>query len=95
MPKFRKKPVIIEAIQWTNAPDNFTKILEWSSGKVSSASPLIWPARAKDAWSCLQIETMEGCMLANLNDWIIRGVSGEYYPCKPDIFNKTYEKIEE
>lgn len=43
----------------------------------------------------LKIFTLEGAMMANIGDWIIRGVNGEYYPCKPDIFEKTYEPAEE
>lgn len=56
--------IVVEAIQWTNAPDNFTEILEWSKHKVGSASPLIWTDH-KDVWSCLQIETHNGCILAD------------------------------
>lgn len=88
--QYRKKPLVIEAIQWTNKANNFTKILKWSNGKVNSASPLLW----QDADSfCLQVETMEGIMLARLNDYIIKGVKGEFYPCKPDVFEQTYELI--
>lgn len=92
MKKFRKKPVIVEAIQWINTPNNFTEILEWSNYKVISASPLIWTDK-ENVDQCLQIETLEGCMLADLNDWIIKGVNGEFYPCKSDIFEKTYELV--
>ena len=45
--------------------------------------------------NCLVIETLEGKMIANYFDWIIRGVRGEFYPCKPDIFEATYEKVKE
>jgi hypothetical protein len=96
MKQFRKKPVIIEAIQWTNSPGNFTDILEWSDHKVTSASPLVWEQTEKEPIGpfCLEIKTLEGVMLARLNDWIIKGVNGEFYPCKPDIFEKTYDPVE-
>lgn len=93
--KFRKKPVVIEAIQWTNDSGNFTQILDWSSGQVTSASPLVWEQTEKEPIGsfCLEIKTLEGVMLARLNDWIIKGVNGEFYPCKPDIFEKSYECV--
>lgn len=61
MPKFRKKPIVIEAYQ----------------------TPYPKP-----------IETLEGTMMANIGDWIITGVNGEQYPCKPDIFAKSYEPVD-
>lgn len=79
--KFRKKPVIIEAIQWDGK--NLLEINEFISGKV------------KNHESVLIIPTLEGDMYASLNDYIIKGVNGEFYPCKPDIFAKTYEKVTE
>lgn len=86
MAKYRKKPVVIEAIQWkgdwTKEVADFVKITKDRS----------FHFRNKGA---LYIDTLEGRMKANVNDWIIRGVSGEYYPCKPDIFEKTYEIVEE
>jgi len=80
--QYRKKPVIIHAVQWTGA--NVDEILDFI-GVNGSAS------RAKD--NCIAIETLEGVMLASPNDWIIRGVKGEFYPCKPDIFEATYEHV--
>jgi len=84
MPKFRKKPVVIEAIQWTG--DNFEKIEKLARGfrslYVNTKNTIIY------------IITLEGEMEASLNDWIIKGVAGEIYPCKPDIFEQTYEYIE-
>ena len=82
MMKFRKKPVVIEAIQYNGS--NINEIEQWSSGVVD----LDLPHR-------LKIKTLEGTMVAKVNDWIIRGVKGEYYPCKPDIFEATYEPAEE
>ena len=94
--QFRKKPVVIEAIQWKNSSGNFSEILEWSGGKVTTASPLIWEqtlGAGNVPQFCLEVKTLEGAMLANLNDWIIKGVNGEFYPCKPEIFEKTYEQV--
>jgi len=82
MPLFRKKPITVEAMQL----------------KVGCVSDVIeWLKRNKAEFklrqSGLYIETLEGEMRANLGDWIIKGVEGEFYPCKPDIFEKTYEPV--
>lgn len=81
--KFRKKPIIIEAIQFTG--DNGEEIQEWTNCAarlLASHTPLII------------ITTLEGDHQARTGDWIIKGVKGEYYPCKPDIFELTYEATE-
>ena len=84
--KFRKKLVVIEAIQWTG--DN--KCLD----KIRSFMNPNYLARGTEAYSdCLIIHTLEGNHRVNVGDWIIRGVKGEFYPCKPDIFEQTYEPI--
>ncbi len=81
--KFRKKPVVIEAIQWTG--DNYLAVNEWCQGAIP-----------RDVLrDTLQIRTLEGVMTARVGDWVIRGVSGEFYPCKPDIFAATYEAVDE
>ena len=79
--KYRKKPVVIEAIQWTS--ENLSEIDKFTRGKV------------KNHESVLIIPTLEGEMYASLSDYIIKGVNGELYPCKPDIFDKTYEEVTE
>lgn len=80
MPKFRKKPVVIDAIQWDG--NNEIEIAEFMpSGKFSIS----------DSGAKLFIDTLEGQMTADTLDWIIKGVKGEFYPCKPDIFAATYE----
>lgn len=84
MSKFRKKPVIIEAVQFDGTDESCDWLLpQLVSGVISR--------------SCnkLYIKTLEGVMEASLGDWIIKGVNGEFYPCKPDIFDKTYERVEE
>lgn len=83
--KFRKKPVVIEAIQWDGKLPTIEKLLEGSTCK-SVEQDLCDPA--------LVIETLEGKMRAEVGDWVIRGVKGELYPCKPDVFEQTYEKVE-
>ena len=79
--KYRKKPVTIEAIQWTGKNlseiDNFVCVSIANKGTI------------------LIIHTLEGDMEASIGDYIIKGVNGEFYPCKPDIFDKTYEEATE
>jgi len=87
--KFRKKPVVIEAVQWTG--NNLLEVIR-HTGQNASATHFKWDDYvdlvARDG---LKIFTLEGTMSASIGDWIIKGVSGECYPCKPDIFEKTYE----
>jgi len=86
--KFRKKPVVIEAFQFDGTPAAAIKLCELSQG-LRFESPLpAKPGRGK-----IIIPTLEGEMAANPGDWIIRGVKGELYPCKPDIFEATYEPV--
>lgn len=84
--KYRKKPVVVEAIQYLfhnkNEIDKFV------------GRQLAEYIRDNDGESYLVIPTLEGNMEANCGDWIIKGVNGEFYPCKPDIFEKTYEKVD-
>lgn len=91
MGKFRKKPVVIEAIQY-NGKNDF-EINQWTNG-VSITSPVLEPTDDDPIGAYLQIKTLEGIMIAAIGDWIIKGVNGEFYPCKPDIFEKTYEAVE-
>lgn len=86
MPYFRKKPVVIEAIQFTG--DNLYEVGEFIGGFEDEAEP-------GAIGDCVLIDTMEGVMRADIGDWIIRGVKGEHYPCKPDIFAATYEPAHE
>ena len=77
--KFRKKPVVIEAVQWTG--DNLREIQLWSGRHITRSG------------AELLIPTLEGTMRAMLRDWITKGIQGEFYPCKPDIFKETYEEV--
>lgn len=83
--KFRKKPVIIEAIQFRD-DDDFADCCEFIGGDNLD------DATSQDE-GFIGIVTLEGTMSARRGDWIIRGVGGEFYPCKPDIFEKTYEPV--
>lgn len=79
--KYRKKPVTIEAIQWD--VNNLSEIDNFMGGIVENEG------------TTLVIHTLEGDMKASIGDYIIKGVNGEFYPCKPDIFDKTYEEVTE
>lgn len=78
--KFRKKPVVIEAVQWTG--ENIEAVAKFIGGKGEFHLP-----------SDIIIPTLEGDHTASISDWIIKGVKGEFYPCKPDIFAATYEPV--
>lgn len=88
--KFRKKPVVIEAVQllWST----WNEMCEHAGvGKLSDGKP---EGRQDGEKIGMNIPTLEGLMIASEGDWIIRGVKGEIYPCKPDIFEATYEAVE-
>lgn len=80
--KYRKRPVVIEAIQWTGK--NRGELEYWFGNVALNFSPV----------GTLTIATLEGIMKASVGDYIIKGVHGELYPCKPDIFEETYEAVE-
>ena len=86
--KYRKKPVEIEAIQFTR--DNFDEIVKFTNGKAENFTI----ERCLNGKCFCEIPTLEGVMTANEKDYIIKGVNGEFYPCKSDIFEKTYEKVD-
>lgn len=87
MAKYRKRPVVIEAEQFTGEREQLERLDidgRWNSEEDYYAGKL----------ACAGvIPTLEGQMIASLGDWIITGVNGERYPCKPDIFDKTYEPV--
>jgi hypothetical protein len=89
--KYRKKPVVIEAIKWTG--NNLREIIDFT-GLHPSAAKMPWEEfEAIVADKGLKLFTLEGDHLASVGDWIIKGVKGEFYPCKPDIFEQTYEEV--
>lgn len=87
--RYRKKPVVIEAAQWTDETDIYA-LAEWCGGEVDQecAGP---PGPEGQDWGLFFIPTLEGSMEVAPYDWIIRGVEGEFYPCKPSIFEATYD----
>jgi len=84
--KYRKKPVVIEAAQFDGSERSIVEILALQSDKTK--------VLREDAGD-LMIPTLEGLMRASVGDYVIRGVQGELYPCKPDIFEQTYDLVEE
>ena len=92
--KYRKKPVVIEAVQW-NGNSNRQEIEEFTGAilKCELESETAYVAGVAPPFFSLFIPTLEGEMKAMPYDYIIKGVNGEFYPCKPDIFNKTYEAV--
>jgi len=96
MAKYRKKPVVIEAIRITR--DNLNEIIKFTDGDDSICTPFFdSPSRPNEEqkFAMFHIHTLEGVMRADIGDWIIKGINGELYPCKPDIFDKTYELVVE
>lgn len=100
MPWFKKRPVHVEAMKFTGNTAETPGIIAWITDGGGEAEH----HEARDAWESddgkvgtpatpehLSIVTLEGTMQASIDDWIIRGVQGEFYPCKPDIFEQTYE----
>lgn len=82
--RYRKKPVVIEAVHWDGAVITATTIIDWMLASGGTA-------RYHDGPSALSIDTLEGTMTAVPGDWIIKGTQGEFYPCKDEIFAATYE----
>jgi len=97
MPKFRKRPVEIEAVQLTrDSLAEIVKLFESSPTSRWIRETQVDPETEEPlVGKGLIIHTLEGDMLARQGDWIIRGVNGELYPCKPDIFEKTYDPVDE
>ena len=83
--KYRKKPVVIDAVQYTGTDESYAEVCEFCTGI------LLDPIGNQK----FHMDTLEGGHDATPGDFIIKGVKGEFYPCKPDIFEKTYEKVEE
>ena len=81
MARYKTKPCEIEAIQWTG--ENLIELLDWGQGNI------LW-----NDVDDLFIDTLEGRLKADINDYIIKGLKGEFYPCKPDVFKKKYERVD-
>lgn len=97
MPKYRKKPVVIEAFQYDgdliNSKGEFY-VPEWAKEACDKGIIFFDAFDSESAPTELFIKTLEGIHHARVGDFIIQGVHGELYPCKPDIFEKTYERTE-
>ena|SRR3990167_10697633 len=97
--KFRKKPIVIEAFQLTyehrlsniDWPDWMHRAWQLERGEPNS----LYPTMEGSEDGTLSIMTLEGEHLVNFGDWIIQGIKEEIYPCKPDIFEKTYDMVEQ
>ncbi len=96
--QYRKKPVVIEAMQWDGSATSATPVINWileHDGTATYHEHLMDGDFIAHPDPYLHIKTLEGVITASANDFIIRGVKGEFYPCKPDIFEETYEAVEE
>jgi hypothetical protein len=88
--RFRKKPVEIEAMKFGGSVTSGEECAAWCGGEFVFDPK---PSDPTDVHVSIRIPTLEGVMTASAGDWIIRGVQGEFYPCKPDIFDATYEAV--
>lgn len=98
--KYRKKPVEVEAMQWDGTALGGLEVVQWMALNDSMATYMAaQPEGESDGFTIpgcpaqIYLETLEGTMAATEGDYIIRGVAGEFYPCNPDIFHKTYELV--
>lgn len=89
--KFRKKPVVIDAVKYDFKTN--TNVINELMDLAKDKHPDCHLETSFES-KTVKITTLEGIMLADRGDWIIKGINGELYPCKPDIFEKTYEKVE-
>lgn len=90
--KWRKKPVVIEAVQWTGT--NLREVIDFT-GLNESANKWTWQEFVEVVErDGLKIFTLEGPLKAAVGSWIIKGVKGEFYPCEPSIFEATYERVD-
>ena len=92
--KYRKEPVVIEAVQWDGR--NLGEIKEFvGDSLIYEISDAAWKVGKGAPAVHMGIKTLEGTHICSKGDYIIKGVQGEFYPCKPDIFMQTYERVEE
>lgn len=91
MPSYRKKPVIVQAFKYTGELNQ--EVPEWfRNAELQNIATRFYSDDDVAEGSC-HIKTLEGLLLANTGDYIIKGVAGELYPCKPNIFEETYEQV--
>ncbi len=89
--KYRKRPVEVNAVQWTGK--NLSEILDFCPVAKHTIIDTAWEVGKGAPHILVKIPTLEGDHYASVGDYIIRGVKGEFYPCKPDIFEQTYEAV--
>lgn len=106
MPFYKKRPVVVDAVEWEGGAEKASQVIDWAlyfggtiryrEGEFAYVG-LHFDGKqmTTEEWvpEHLSIDTLEGTMKASAGDFIIRGVKGEFYPCKPDIFHETYERI--
>lgn len=80
--RFRKKPVVVEAMKWDGKDKTFIELQTFTDYQIENPEG-----------NTIYIPTLEGDMLIGLGDWVIKGINGEFYPCKPDIFEATHEEV--
>lgn len=97
MPKYRKKPIVVEAKQWWKISSCFPHVYQHTliTAESKNLPRKICEQCGRDLWTHGKIATLEGEHIVCPGDWIITGVAGEYYPCKPSIFEQTYELVED
>ena len=91
MSRWRKKPVVVDAFHWTGDMNQIEDPM-WIVGPIRDGS--VWFGKDSLGNVVMLIATLEGTMVANQGDYIIRGLKGELYPCKPDIFEESYELVD-
>ena len=89
MARYRKKPVVIEAVQLKD--ESIIEIINWTTDYIN----IEIDTDENDNIIGMIIPTLEGAMKASMNDYIIKGIQGEFYPCKPNVFEQTYELVEQ
>ncbi|MGN5753145.1 hypothetical protein ACNQO8_06370 [Acinetobacter calcoaceticus] len=100
MQQYRKKPVVVEAIKYCNKPEINQKIIDWASSSITPAFMDIEFRNHSEKfpdgfeYPVLIIKTLDGDMSVREGDYVIKGTQGEFYPCKPQAFHDTYEKVE-
>lgn len=98
--RYRKRPIEIEAMQWDGTAEGATPIIQWTDDHGGTAAyccaELNNDCRCSDpeAPHAITIDTLEGIMAAGIGDWLVRGIEGEFYPVREDIFAATYEPVE-
>lgn len=93
--RFRKRPVDIDAMQWDGTPESATSIIDWVLDGAGTARLICDEGCEGTAGThYIGVDTLDGTMMASAGDWVVCGVIGEFYPCKPDVFAVTYEEVE-